>query len=351
MVKININRLLENSKRTSLIGKNIYTYEGYEKDGKWLPPLPGFRTHMRKNKMNFGICIGHQIENVTEAVYPEFFEEGNKLRFSCVRHRWTPAWQETYYRSEPDSSYYPNSGCISFCETKCITENDVFCSRIVLRSDKRKPAEILVKLISPLNGEISFDIKIGALGAPIHTKGYVSITNSLSDSNEFVVTVPPNGEIAFSYSFAFSKNNVEAAETAAKMVLKKSNPFSEKEKFFNDFMKEFAPELIAENPDIMKVYYYRWFLIYRAIHLPSEVIHNHPIQRFCMYESPYGGWYGCPVGLPVPLHIEETKWMINPRFVYDNIENWIENKTNYQRYIQYTPWRYGVCIGTTRIKR
>ena len=62
---ININRLLETTKRTSLIGRNIYTFDGYEKNGKWLPPLSGFRQWPGEGKNTaFGVCIGHPIANV-----------------------------------------------------------------------------------------------------------------------------------------------------------------------------------------------------------------------------------------------------------------------------------------------
>ena len=29
----------------------------------------------------------------------------------------------------------------------------------------------------------------------------------------------------------------------------------------------------------------------------------------CVYESPFGSWFGAPVGLPIPLQIEEMKWI------------------------------------------
>lgn len=326
---MNINRLLENSKRISLIGKNIYTFEGYTKKGEWELPSPGLS----------GVCIGHQIDDFKGGVCPEFYEKGQKLQFEKVRHRWTPAWQETYYRSTPDSEYYLKSGCISFCERKCITQDDVFCSHIVLQSDKREATEISVKLVSPPEGEFNFKIKIGALtrGKPIDAKGYISVKNTVSSENEFTLSIPANGSIEFSYSFAFSKDSLNIAEKKATDILENSAVFSEREEDFNKFMSDYAPKLTTENVDILKIYYYRWFLIYRAIHNPIEVIKDHPIKRHCIYESPYGTWYGCPVGLPVPCHTEETKWMTNPEFVYSNTLNWVEGLCYYQEYIQYTP--------------
>lgn len=336
---MNINRLLENSKRTSLIGKNIYTYESYVDNKHWQFPSPGFVSSLKRYYGVFGICIGHQIDDLTEAVYPEFFENGRKLKFEHVRHRWTPAWQETYYRCMPDPTYYRKSGCISFCEKKCITQDDVFCSHIILQSDKRVATDVKIKLVSPIAGKFSFDIKVGAVtgGKPINTKGYIAVKNTISSNNEFTVSIPANGKVSIAYSLAFSKHSMKTAENAAMDVLKNNDVFAENENHFNRFMSDFAPKLTTENIDILKIYYYRWFLVYRSLHKPAEVINNHPIDRWCIYESPYGGWYGCPVGLPVPCHIEETKWMINPEFVYSDTLNWIDGICNYREYIQYTP--------------
>lgn len=326
---MNYNRFLENSKRTSIIGKNIYTFEEYKRIEERKPPSPGFT----------GICIGHQLENIKDGVYPEFYENDRKLEFKNVRHRWTPAWQQSYYRCSPDMQYYPNSGCISFCETKCITPEDVFYSQLVLQSDKREPADIKVRLVCPCRGETSLEIKIGALtrGKPLTSKGYVSVKNTISPHNDFVVTVPANGSVDISYCFSFSKKDIDTAERNACLVLKRADVFADNEEHFNKFTEDFVPKLITDNTDILKIYYYRWFLVYRALHKPSEVIDGHPISRHCFYESPYGGWFGCPVGLPVPLHTEETKWMTDPRFVYENTRNWAEGIGYYQEYIQYTP--------------
>ena len=130
---------------------------------------------------------------------------------------------------------------------------------------------------------------------------------------------------------------METAEKLIENALKTKNPFEENEKQFNAFIAENAPEFVTENFDILKIYYYRWFLVWRAHHKPSEIIENHPIPSDCFYESPYGSWYGAPVGLPVPLHVEETKWMKNSSWCKTNAENWIKGITNYREYIQYTP--------------
>lgn len=337
--QMNINRLLESSKRTCLIGKNIYTYEGYVDNKNWQPPMPGFFSSFKKSYGTFGICIGHLVGDLTEGVYPEMYENGRKLEFEHVRHRWTPAWQQTYYRCLPDTSYYPNSGCISFCEKKCITNEDVFFSHIVIRSDKREETRVKIKLVCPHEGEYSFDVTAGAvtLGKTFNAKVYIATKNTISKDNEFTLTIPANGSVSFSYSLAISKHDMKTAEKSAENIFENSDVCGANENNFNKFIAEFAPKLTTENIDILKIYYYRWYLVYRSLHKPSEVINNHPVQRDCIYESPYGGWFCCPVGLPVPLHIEEAKWMINPQYVYADTLNWIDGSCNYRGYIQHTP--------------
>jgi len=328
---MNYNLFLENSKRTCLVGRNIYSNEGYCYNGQWNAAISGFRSSKPK-----GIAFGHQIEENT-VIYPEIYENGKLLEFNTFRHRWTPAWQITHYRSNPDKDYYQNSGCISFSETKCIDVNDNFYSKIKLNSDKREDTEITIKLVGNLLGEINLPIKIGALNRELHLNGFAACKNTYCNKNEFNFTLKANSSIEFSYCFAFSKESFALAEKSAKNSLITKNPFLVKENAFNKFINDNAPILETENTDLLKIYYYRWFLIYRNLHKPSDVISDHYIPNFTFYESPFGNWYGSPVGLPVPHHIEETKWMKNPEFVFKDTENWINALICHRGYIQYTP--------------
>lgn len=328
---MNYNLFLENSKRTCLVGRNIYSNEGYCYNGQWNAAISGFRSSKPK-----GIAFGHQIEEST-VIYPEIYENGKLLEFNTFRHRWTPAWQKTHYRCAPNNEYYTNSGYISFCETKCLDICDNFYSEIKISSDKREDTEITVKLVSNMSGKIEMPIKIGALNKELRLKGFGFTANTFSNSNEFTFTLKANSSVSFAYCFSFSNQSPSTAEKSAKESLQKANPFKEKEKFFNNFIEENAPYLECENTDILKIYYYRWFLIYRNLHKPIEVISDHYLKDYAFYECSFGNWYGSPVGLPVPLHIEETKWMKNPEYVYKDTENWVKAFDCYRGYIQYTP--------------
>ncbi len=327
---MNINRLLENSRRTSLIGRNVYTFEGFHRNGEWDAPRMGFSGRA---------AIGHETP-VCDVLTPELYDGERKLTFAPVRHRWTPAWMDTYYRSTADEEYYPNSGCIAVRETKCITEDDVFVSRIELRNDKRETAWIRIRLASPFErDEIHMPVRVGALGCEPELNVCCALLTDRGPGKEFVLEVQPHGSAAFTCAWSVSKEGRAEAEERARRVLGAENPFAERECSFNRFMEENVPKLICDETEILKIYYYRWFLVYRALHNPSAVIDGHPVEGDCLYESPYGSWYGCPVGLPVPHHLEEAKWMRTRKTPFSDAEQWLKGAACYQGwgYIQYTP--------------
>lgn len=334
-----IAQLLANGKRTSLIGRNMYTYEGYGEDGTWQSPRPGLTAQRLEGYTgkHFGICLGHQLDDVTCGAVPQFTQNSVPLSFTPVRHKWTPAWQDTWYRSEPDASVYAGCGLLAFREQKCITPEDVFCSHIELHNDSRSAMTLEVTLSSQLEGAVEKEIHVGALGRPLLLRGYGVLQNTIAAENTFTLTVPPHGHVTFRYAFAFSKADPSLARQQTTAILAHPDPFTTNEQAFDRFMQDHFPTLETENFNVLKIYYYRCFLLYRAIHCPAAVIEDHPIPGDCLYESPYGSWYGCPVGLPVPLHTEEAKWMTDPQVLYADLDNWFHKITNYQDYIQYTP--------------
>ncbi len=332
---MNINKFLGNSRRTSVIGKNIYTTEaflgnrqtyGLELNKQWKDPEPGIRGNL---------YIGHYTP-FKEVLIPHFYENGKELVFKAVRHQWTPAWSKTYYRCTPDESYYPRVGCVSFCEQRCFTTEDVFVSQITISSDKREETEIHVKLESAFSdNRVTADLQ--KFNNKLKLDGYFALKNTEADSNEFVVKIPPNGSCTFKYAFAFDKTREQAYNKSIK-ALEKTDPFTEKENAFNDFFKKNVPELSCDDPDMLKMYYYRWFVVYRSIHKPEDVLDNHEVHGDCIYESPYGDGYDCPVGLPVAWHYEECKWMINPDALFSDAENWNRKLDYYWKYyIESTP--------------
>lgn len=327
---MNVNCFLENGKRTSVSGKNVYVREGFtlpsnRMGGEWLPPKPGLRGEL---------YVGHRTP-IIDALVPQFFEGEKELSFSPVRHRWTPAWTKTYYRCEPDKEYYPMSGCISFSESKCFTPEDVFFSTIEISSDKREETEIRVKLNSAFSDK-KMSTQYDFFGNKLEIEGFWALKNSVTNENEFMLRLPAKCKVTFSYTFAFAKEETKASELAV-ATLEKDDPIMEKERVFNDFMKQYVPTLECEDMDVLRMYYYRWYLLYRGIHKPEDVVKDHPVKGDCFYESPYGG-LNHPIGLPVPHHLEEARWMRLPEVVYSDAYNWSRELDCYHRwYIEYTP--------------
>lgn len=351
---MNYNRFLQNSVRTDLHGYNISSC--YCTDERNKNPQNPFEYLW--GKVGFGMLgrfvAGHQTP-IDNAVTPEISKDGKPIKFTPYRHQHTPAFQKTEYRCEPDCAIYENSGLISVKEEKCILSScDCLISKLTFLNEGREPCELKLKInTAAQNGVISTTEKIGGLGEEMSLKLYCAtfINDSLADKTSLIL--PPNSSVSVLYGAAFVKSSFEAAQNLARELMQKyesdrSAGFGEpkfildNERRFNEWFKENVPELYIENDDIKKIYYYRWYLVYRNLHTPSQVIENHKIKNRCFYESPLGSWFGCPIGLPVPFHAQETKWMKTADALYEDLQNWCDGIGTYQVYVQFTPfaiWR------------
>lgn len=290
--KLNINRLLENSKRSDVLGYNIYTRgkknikRPEDKDSvleKWDAPIPGL----------CGIAaIGHEIDK-RDLILPVFSVNGSTLDFRAIRNRWTPAFMDTYYRCQPFGEY-KKSGLVALREKKCFTGNDTFVSHLTISNDGREPITIDIALLLPFDkisdGIYSVEAKIipNSLKKSMMLTGFAVAKTDFGDTA--TVTVPPNGSIKLRYGFAFSRISAKNANRALSDALELADPFLDSERRFNEWMDANAPRLEIENTDILKIYYYRFFVIKSAIHTPSDrwivVFTLHRIFSFGMVESP-----------------------------------------------------------------
>ena len=335
----NINRLLENSKRCDVRGYNLYSMGRYavtEADyrvlttEKWSEPRPGL----------FGaVAIGYEID-IPDPVLPRILADGREVQFSAVRHRWTPAYTDTYYRSSPMGEYRV-AGTLVMRERKCFTADDTFISHLEFVNDDTAPVSLDISLSVPFsdrgNGEYLLQAQaiVAGLGRKPMVSGFVVVGTSRGTVAH--LDLWPHGKASIAYGFAFSKKSGECARNMLAVALGEQDPFFAAEERFNRWMAENAPCLDTENSDLLKVYYYRWFLIKSAIHTPSDVLDDPIFSSRAIYESPFGGWFGCPIGLPVPLQLEEMRWFRSAAVVRDQIKAWCEATGNTQNYIQYTP--------------
>jgi len=325
---MNVNRYLQNGRRSDLCGGEWATRGGQQPHEKWDDPVPG---------ISGLLAIGHGTA-VNDLLIPSVTRKGEaaSLCLSKVQNRWTPAWMHTVYRSAPEPAIYNKSGTVVLEERKCFLPNGVFVSHTTLRNDHREPAALIFTLKSPYvqEGKLITETNAAALHTSFPIVLHVSLLCTLSGDGEYAVTVPANGSITFRWVFSASPDSPETARKAADEALSMENPFLTSEDTLNRWFEQNVPVLETDDEDLKKVYYYRFWLLRRSIHRPADVIPSHFLKRQCMYESPFGSWYGCPVGLPFPLHILEARWLTESHIAFDDARNWAENLGDYQNYIQ-----------------
>ncbi len=340
----NVNRFLENSKRSDVWGYNIYSRGKSKSQIQWDAPSLG---------LTGDISIGHELDS-KNIVVPQFSINGKVQDFVPQRNRWTPAFMDTYYRSKP-SGEYKKSGLLAVRERKCFTENDVFVSHLTLTNDGRDEMQIEVSLVIPYSNisesvyRVESKILPKSIKKELTLKGFLAADFSCEAK---CFTIPPQSSIQLKYGFAFSPISSDMAKTDLSDAMLISNPFDDAEKRFNLWMETNAPQLETENLDLLKVYYYRFFVIKCAIHNPCEVLPESEYKGECIYESPFGGWFGAPIGLPIPLQTLDMKWMKDTSALRSNIKNWCRGVGTMQDYIQCTPmaiWQYYLQTGDKTI--
>lgn len=355
---MNYNLFLENAYRSDVIGRNIYTmgrrriYD-YKRETAVLPQenwdapamgLPGI------------IAIGHQID-IVDLLTVAITIDGERQEFSPVRNRWTPAWMETYYRSAVQEDYYPKSGTICVKEAKCFLDGDVFFAELTLFNDRRESVEAEISLCVPLaqtqpcTYRVDANVQPGSLGRNYRLRG-VAVAATQEETTTIRKTVAGNDCVVVRYAFAFDPASEQTAWRKVKEALRAEQPLQQAQARFNAWMDENVPALQTDNTDILKIYYYRYFVVYRGIHTPKDYIADHDFTGQCVYESPFGYWFGAPVGLSVPLQVEEMKWMKKPEAVYSQLRNWKNDAGNSRGYIQATPmavWNLYTVHGDRRI--
>ena len=335
----NINRLLESSQRSDVRGYNIYSsgIRDFKRPSSEQPIIK--KWDIPSLGLTGKIAIGHEI-NITDLIAPVISADGAELDFCVTRNRWTPAFMDTYYRCKPVGEYKV-SGLIAVRERKCFTKDDAFISHMTISNDGRQSVRIKVTLSLPLNkisdGIYSIEEKIipRSIRKALTLVGFVAAKTDTGDCCELII--PPQGRVQIRYGFAFSALNADDAERSLCEALKHPDPFFDSEVRFNDWMEAHAPRLQIENLDLLKIYYYRFFVIKTAIHTPSSLIPDSDYIGQIVYESPFGNWFGAAVGLPIPLQIEEMKWMRNAGAVRSHIANWCRGFGAMRGYIQFTP--------------
>ena len=345
-----VNAWLTSAYRCDLPGPEVWT--GPRHDGRtwsrfkdWNNNVP-FRTlGVPMPGMSGQLHVAHEVTNVSNAVTIEVEEDGRaKVEFVSVRNHWTPAFCTTHYRSVPtglSAAEREDVGRIVLRETKAILADNTFLAEATL---KNASASSLVCRVSvktcgglPTAGEPAREWRFAtrSMARDIERRTFAACVASFGGA-EKTLEVPARGETTFRYALALSPVSAEGAAERARRAIGDGGAFKANAKAFNEWFARNVPTLETGNPDLLRMYLYRWFVVKRGTHDVRRVIAEHEYPRTAVYESPVGGWYNCVIGLPVPLQIQELAWERSPETLRSHILNWCEKVKGYRGYIQFT---------------
>ncbi len=306
-----VNRLLANTTRTDLIGHDVWLDTSIlsTPEVPWRSPQPGFAGRL---------YLGHQTD-ITDPCLFAISISGESLHPEPLRHTWTPAGQETLYRL--DTSH---GGVLMLHEEKWISETGL-CAEWQFHHNGAVPLTIDV---TPRGGvtasPLSVTVTTQSLYQPLTTLLYTVCEPATS------VTVPPLTTVMLSFVCGLGTSHDAAA---AAFQQGKQSTLSSVQEDLNRWFDDHAPGFSCDDPDLTRLYYYRWFVVYRSLHQPDRWFPQHPMPGTLIYESPSGGWFSAPIGLPLPLQIRELRWDRHPAGVADTISAWTKNAGALRSYI------------------
>ncbi len=354
-----VNAFLGNSSRTDLIGPEMWTgwmhAAARENDDKAF--IGGQMPHHCWPAPQLGLpgrlYIVHDtgLDDMIRIEVAEYDGQNRAvLRLAPVRNQWTPAKLTTYYRSGPNSlgTDFPLSGACGIKETKCITADNVFVAELEIGNFSPQPRTYELKCVfafselaksttgslAALTGPVSFTTK--AMGTKTLRSSFAAMASTAADFTARIELRPWQRK-TIRYGFAIRAESSDAALDAVKMAIADNAVFAKNAAHLNDWFQRNVPALEVRDLDLLKMYYYRWFVVYRGSHEARRLIPDHEYPRPVMYESPMGEWSNCVIGLPVPMQIQDAAWLRDPATAWNHVLNWSEKVKGYHGYIQFTP--------------
>ena len=198
----------------------------------------------------------------------------------------------TYYRAKPSGfpGEYPNAGYLAVKETKCITGDNVFVSEISFMQDGKNGQEYVVEISTPFSKDPR--ASSGYYTATINVQnmkvqGYTVLINS-KGKNVQQFYIKPGETITFRYAFTIDLESPAFALKKAHNAMSETDVFKKNKDRFDNWYDSNVPHFETDDPDMLKMYYYRWFVVYRGLHNPRTVMKNHPYPRQAFYEGPGG---------------------------------------------------------------
>ena len=337
---LDVNALLSSSRRNELFGPEMWTQA---RDGDARTPALSAELPERISEPRPGLdgslYLVHST-SIRQAIGLRLLDGTTPLELTCVRNRWTPAWRESWYRTRslPRPDEYPLIGDTVVRERKCITRDNVFvCETTVKntgRATRRYSLEIVPQKGVATEGEWPF--KTVSMCEGIDRKTFVRLESSFG-GRKTSFELASHAERTVRYAFAISPDGAAVAAEKAAAALGADDPWTENAAAFNGWMRRNAPDLVLRgDPDVERLYWYRWFVVWCNLHTARRAIAGHEYPRQAFYESPSGDWFDCVIGLPVPIQVREAAWMRDGSAVRDHLLNWADAVKGYRGYIQHT---------------
>lgn len=300
--------LLASSTRTDLVGRDLWLDTvTSDPDAPWAPPRLGFAGRL---------YAGHRTD-VIDPCLATLIVDGEEAALTPVRHTWTPAGCHTVYRVERGDRREQ----ATLAERTWIA-GDALCAEWTYHHTGAAPVEVEVRL----HGAVA---EAGLTGRPLRVT-----TTTWSLFAEFHVDLlvalaapravcPPHVATRLRFACGLGRN-AQAAASAREAGLRTSAAAAEAA--FDAWFGEHVPRLRTDDLHLLRLYTYRWFVVYRALHRPDHWYDGHPMPGTLIYEGPVGIWFSAPIGLPLPLQIRELRWMRRPEGVAETLAAWMESQ-------------------------
>ena len=348
-----VNDELVSAYRTDLVGPEVWTGRtqgiGHASlkgtaESYWAGEVPFELIGKPKPGLSGLLHVVHEVRGLVDALVPVLREGTVPVSLVPIRNRWTPAGMTTYYRGCPTGVSETEGGHVGATvvkEHKAILTNNTFVAELTVKNTGAVSRHYTLKLKTtgglPRVGEAAraWAFQTCAMNRLSERVTYVCAKGTFG-GNSVELEIPAHGEATVRYALAFSPASAAEAAVRADDALAASDPFAANARAFDDWYAVNVPRLETPNPDLRRMYYYRWFVVKRGTHTARNIIPDHEYPRQAIYESPNGGWYNCVIGLPVPVQIAETRWQRDPSAVRDHALNWCESVKGYRGYIQFT---------------
>jgi hypothetical protein len=337
-----VNSFLRNSMRTDVGG-----------EGLWLPQLDAKLTAWLAQKPGFVGQVYYVHKTALEGLFQYRFqsEHGGELTAVVADNHWTPAYSTTRYHLKDNDG----NSIAQLEETKLINDSEEAFSQITLVSSSarrqtfairiddlvrgsdtdepgRKPLNVLARRVAFKPMTYYFvDLEI--------TKDYVLCADGFSRGSDGslarTVDLAAGAKIDFTTRIVFGNNSPECFSKLG--VALKHDALRSRIAEFNRWFASNVPAFMCSDPAVVKMYYYRWYLIKKASINARRFIPHHPYPDRVMYEGQAGAWFTKVIGLPLPLQILEARWLRDPAIAAGQARTAL-TKDDFFDYLNWTPW-------------